>query len=74
MLFPLKGLEILHQERRGQMNHSDGTINNRSDVTLQQQFLPQVRICYQAAYQWVSQQHVKCYFYLNKNFSFGETI
>jgi hypothetical protein len=41
LLFSLKGFEILHQEKRGQMNlHSNGTLQEHS----------QLRECKHAAY------------------------
>jgi hypothetical protein len=44
ILFSLKKLEILHQERRGQVNT---TVKKK---TLQQHSLTEVQTCYQAAY------------------------
>ena len=48
LLFSLKRLEIVHEERRGQMK-------TFSNGTLQRHPPPQVRTCQQAAYQPTNQ-------------------
>ena len=50
LLFSLKGLEILYQERRQSENHSNGTLERHP--------LPQVRYRYQAAYLPINESRI----------------